>query len=263
METSLVKKIDAEKFRLLLQSEFENRRSRNPSYSLRAFAAHLDVHAACLSVILRGKRPLTEKLIERFIQNLALGFDDLQLCLTSESGEKAVKNRVLTLDTFAIISQWYHDAILDLMKLDSFVPDIHWIAETLEITPTEVHSAIERLERCEFIEVTGDGWKLLEPNTDLFVDDITTAGLKRLQRDVLDISKEKIESCSIDKRYHSTMTMAIDVEDIPKAKNMLREFRATFCKTLEEAGNLNDVYELQIGFFPLTNLNKQQLENRK
>lgn len=128
-----------------MQNEFENRRSRNPSYSLRAFAAHLDVHTACLSVILRGKRPLTEKLVERFIQNLALGFDDLQLCLTAESGEKAVKNRVLTLDTFAIISQWYHDAILDLMKLDSFVPDIHWIAETLEITPTEVHSAIERL----------------------------------------------------------------------------------------------------------------------
>lgn len=97
----------------------------------------------------------------------------------------------------------------------------------------------------------------MEPNTDLFVDDITTAGLQRLQRDVLDISKDKIESCSIDKRYHSTMTMAFDVEDIPKAKNMLRDFRATFCKTLEEAGNLNDVYELQIGFFPLTNLNKQ------
>ena len=97
----------------------------------------------------------------------------------------------------------------------------------------------------------------------LFVDNITTSGLKKLQHDVLDISKEKIESCPIDKRYHSTMTMAIDVEDIPKAKNMLREFRATFCKTLEEAGNLNDVYELQIGFFPLTNLNKKLLESKK
>ena len=263
METSIVKNIDTEKFRLLMQTEFEKRRSRNPSYSLRSFALQLDVHAACLSVILRGKRPLTEKLVERFIKNLSLGHEDLQLCLITESGDKKSKTKILTLDTFAIISQWYHDAILDLMKLESFVPDIHWIAEALEISPTEVHSAVERLVRCELIEITDNGWKLLEPVSDVFVDDFTVAGLKKLQRDVLDISKEKIESCSIDKRYHSTMTLAINVEDIPKAKNMLREFRANFCKTLEGAGNLNDVYELQVGFFPLTNLNELKQKTKK
>lgn len=264
METAIIKQIDTEKFRLLLQSEFEKRRGRNSSYSLRSYAAHLDVHAACLSVILRGKRPLTDNLITRFIKNLGLGPDELQACLQKESNAKPSKTKILTMDTFAIISQWYHDAILDLMKLDNFVPDIHWIAQTLEISPTEVHSAVERLERCDLIEITDSGWKGLEASTDIFVDDVTTAGLKKLQRDVLEISKEKLDSCPVDKRYHSTMTMAIDVADIPKAKQMLREFRSSFCKTLEESGKLNDVYELQIGFFPLTTLHKNtKSEDRK
>ena len=261
MESKLLEKINPKKFCTLLINEFEARKKRNPRYSLRAFAAQLDIHAACLSVILRGKRPLTPDLIGRFLKLLSLGADQIEKCLGLEKNIQERKSRLLALDTFAIISQWYHDPILDLMRLDDFVPEISWIAQVLEISPIEVSLAVERLERCEMIKrVSKNDWQLLEPNTDIFINDFTTTGLKKLQLEILEISKEKLEQCPVEQRYHSTMTLAINVEDIPEAKNMLREFRAKFSTTLENARKLNDVYELQIGFFPLTTINKKSKE---
>lgn len=250
-----IKNIDFEQFRIFLQSEFDKRRAKNSSYSLRAFASQLDVHAACLSVILKGKRPLTQKMIERFIKNLAISDKEFEQFSINEDDKNLNKSKTLTLDTFAILSQWYHDAILDLMKLDSFVPDKNWIAEALEISVTEVHSAVERLERCQFIKITQDGWKLLEPMTDLYINDFTTSALKNLQKKILEISTKKIETCPVERRYHSALTVAVSMKDISKAKEMIRQFRTKFQKEIEKPKKLDDVYELQIGFFPLTNLN--------
>lgn len=257
MKTSLINHIDTEKFRLYLQGLFDERKKKNPSYSLRSFARQLDVHAACLSVILRGKRPLTQKLINRFIQNLALSTKELESCL-QDKRNTFTQSQNLSLDTFAIVSQWYHDAILDLMKLDNFKSDISWIASVLEISPTQARNAIERLERCEFINTAKSNWELLSPRTDLFVDEITSAGLKKLQQHILEISKEKIENCPIEKRHHSSMTIAINTKDIKKAKNMIRKFREKLCSELEQNNELNDVYQFHTGFFPLT---KNHIEN--
>lgn len=80
MEMNL-QRVDTEKFRLLLQSELEKRRQKNPNYSLRAFAGQLNMHAACLSVLLKGKRPLTTKMIKRLVTNLPLSQEEVTTCI--------------------------------------------------------------------------------------------------------------------------------------------------------------------------------------
>lgn len=47
-----------EDYRQMLGSELERRQSRNPRYSLRAFARDIGLHASDLSKILRGKKPI-------------------------------------------------------------------------------------------------------------------------------------------------------------------------------------------------------------
>jgi hypothetical protein len=250
-EQNIKVNIDREKFRLLLQSEYEKRKSKNPSYSLRAFAAQLDIHASCLSVILRGKRPLTDKLINRFIDALELAPEELH---QFKIDDKNVNYKILTMDTFEIISKWHYYAILELIKLKEFKASYKWIAKVLEISVTEVSSAVERLIRCELLEIRDNKWKIIE-DTQIYTNDFTTSALKKLQRTVLELSSNSIDKHDISMRYHSTMMMAINTKDMKKAKSKLREFREEFCEDMQsDSRNFKDVYQLQIGFFPLTNI---------
>src|ERR1700733_14993200 len=60
-------------FRLFLQAELGRRCAKNPHYSLRAFAKFLAVDHATISQVLRGKRPLTARMISRL--GIRLGLD--------------------------------------------------------------------------------------------------------------------------------------------------------------------------------------------
>lgn len=55
-----------------LNSEFIRRKNMNPRYSLRAYAKNLNVSSSLLSRLLKGKVPLSEKMLLRFSQPLKL-----------------------------------------------------------------------------------------------------------------------------------------------------------------------------------------------
>lgn len=94
--------MQSQEFKIYLQSELVKRCKVNPSYSLRAFARHLEVEPSYLSKILRGKRPLTQKKIHAFSQHLGIN-PEINLYETSED-----RFRQLSHDQFTVISEWYH-----------------------------------------------------------------------------------------------------------------------------------------------------------
>jgi hypothetical protein len=59
--------------RALLREEFDRRRSRNPRYSLRAFARQLGTHHSTLSRLLVGGRRLTSERVRSLGARLGLG----------------------------------------------------------------------------------------------------------------------------------------------------------------------------------------------
>jgi plasmid maintenance system antidote protein VapI len=58
------------RLRTILAAEFARRRTRNPRYSLRAFARSVEVEHSTLSQLLRGTRPVTWKSIERLARSM-------------------------------------------------------------------------------------------------------------------------------------------------------------------------------------------------
>ena len=54
----------------ILNQQFALARSRNSSYSLRAFAKKLGVPASGISEVLRGKRRITRKMATRMLERL-------------------------------------------------------------------------------------------------------------------------------------------------------------------------------------------------
>lgn len=248
-------------FRVLLQDELAKRCQNNPAYSLRAYAKLLKTDAGTLSKILNKKRPLGRISIEKFSRQL--GLDPIEarkymtpkkLNQTDSVNRETFEYQELTLDQFNLIAEWQHFAILEVMRLNDFRPSSAWIAKRLGISIHEVNAAIDRLVRLKLLEINGKGeWlDLSEGRTTTVHHAFTTTALKRLQRAYLEQAALALDLVDIVFRDQSTMTMAVDVDKIQLAKDEIRKFRRRMAKLLSRTSKCDEVYNLCISLFPLT-----------
>lgn len=173
-------------FRLLLQDEFSRRCRINPRYSVRAFARQLDLDSSTLSQILSGKRNLSGKQIKK---------------LSEKSGIRPPATAdvpdfdLLALDSFSVISDWYHYAILDLTCLKSFKNNPKWIAAKLSISEPEARQAVERLIRLGMLKTAGGKLVKAKRFYTNYSEGVTSAAHREYQRQVIKKALEAIDGC--------------------------------------------------------------------
>ncbi len=248
-------------FRIFLQDELTNRCARNPNYSLRAFAKFLEISPSALSALINGKRPISQKTKQRLGIKLGLQLRELEKFKVTPHGNRKNLDAVdrkefqqVTIDTFSIISEPHHYALLELIKTENFKWDTKWIARRLKLTVSEVNIAINRLERVGLLSRNENGE--LYDTTDGFSTDIrdglTTEGQRKFQQRSLERAIATITQVPLSMRDNTSVIMAINSVDIPQAKQMLKEFRRKFCRQLENNKQLNEVYQLTLSFIPIT-----------
>lgn len=260
-------------FRIFLQEELVRRIRTKPGYSMRAFARYLGIDSSRLSKMLRGERPIKPHFIEAFGQKIGLEPNQIEtfksVYATKRTRGKppyasSADYRPLDMDTFQIISDWQHYAILELMKIRGFDQDTKWIAKALGIQPAEVNAAVERLMRVGLISV--------DPMTNKWVD--TSAGFstsvigpnytsyahKKLQEQILRQAQEALQTVAIEKRDQSAITMAIPLRKMEQAKQMIKEFRRQLSAYLESDEMEKDaVYQLSVSLFPVSQLSDEKV----
>ena len=252
MQNAELKTLD---FRLYLQQELVDKCKANPKYSLRAFARRLKIEPSFLSKVLAGKRAVTPTLISRLAPYLELSPTDLE---KFTSPKQDISFQQLTIDTFQMISDWYHYAILELMTVEGFENSPKWIAGKLGIKPAEAQAAVERLLRLEMLSLDEEGNLVNTSGNHTTVgNEFTAIAFRKLQKQILDQSKVALEEVPIEFRDQSSMTMAISSSLLPEAKKMLKDFRRNFCSDLQKRDiSRDEVYQLSMSFFPVTKLNK-------
>jgi uncharacterized protein (TIGR02147 family) len=156
----------------------------------------------------------------------------------------------LTLEMFRMISDWYHLAILELIKCKGFKSDSRWIATQLGITPFEAKEAIARLKALELIESVDGKLQLTEMNVSA-LSNIPASALREHARQVLGKAILSLDEQEQSERDITSMTMAIDPKLLPEAKKMILQFRRKLCKFLE-SGNQSEVYIFTPALFRLT-----------
>lgn len=249
-------------FRDFLQSEFILRCRKNPRYSVRAFARSLNVDHSTLSQILRGKRSLTKKMVSKLAKSLDLTPSQLNGFLKgpAKSEETTQEYQQLSLDTYTLISDWYHYAIFELLTVRHFKQDAAWIAQTLNISTTEAQNALDRLKRTGLLVVDSKGlWKQGATHVTTVNNEFTAAAFRNLQKGLLQLSLNALEQTPFELRDHSSMTMAIHTKRIPEAKKRIRKFRRELCEWLQTDSDRNAVYEMVLSFFPVTFPTKENL----
>lgn len=255
MDAPTQEPVNHQDFRTFLQSELLERCRRNPRYSLRAFARALQIESSALSKILRGRRRLSESMLTRLSVQLGLSPEKLSYYRNQQSENRGgvVSFHQLTIDTFHIVSDWYHYAILELIHLQGFQSKPQWISTRLGIGVPEVSAALERLERVGLVQMNEKGEVISVPKNHTHVKDaFTDSAIRNFQKTMLEKAGVALEEISAEERDHTGMTMAINTKRLPEARHLIKKFHRELSTFLGQDSDKNEVYQLSVALFPLS-----------
>ncbi|MCI0351136.1 MAG: DUF4423 domain-containing protein [Acidobacteriales bacterium] len=155
-------------FRDRLAQEFRARREKNPRFSLRGFAALLNVDHSTLSQILRGCRRASANQMQCWAHSLgmdreeALVYEVAEHVPDSGSRRRQEQLRHWTAEAFALLDQPAHFEILRLVRSPGLRPDCRWLARQIGISVDELNIALSRLLRLRLLAVENQAWKVTD-----------------------------------------------------------------------------------------------------
>ena len=248
----------------LLQERLRAAVRRNPRFSLRSFAKQLGIDHSTLSQILRGRRRLSARALEAVGNRM--GLSEEVLCAYRESSRKRTDSKSLPgsmrsfhfdLDTFQLLSLWHHYAILELLQVQGFKTDSRWIAKTLGIAVEDVNIALQRLLRLGLLEMSGrDLWMDQSGDAEFHSAALTEAACNQMNQEMHELAVEAIKRIPSEHRVHRQMVIALDSRRLPRLKMMADEFMKELRALASESNTKDDVYQMEISFFPVTTLKK-------
>lgn len=245
----------------IILAKFYERKARNPVYSMRAFSRDLQMSSGELSEILSNKRSLTLRKALRVSERLFSSLEDRDRFLFAvvkchhDTGEPSTSTHSISNDTFQLIADWQHFAILSLVETNKFNPSPEAVAKRLGISKKLATDSIARLLRLGLLKKVGR--KLIRCED--FVStthDIPSSALRHSHRQSLEQAIEALEKYSVDEREFISCTLSFDKMDMPAAKKAIREFAHKFKASLPRKCK-EEVYNLNIQLVPVTQLREK------
>ena len=254
----------------ILVTKYEGLRSKNPHYSRRAFSKKLGLSAGAISELFNGQRKVSAKLAERISQRLAL--DPQERAELFELFPKKIRRPKhkpmdstrdsmdpnylqLSADQFRVIGDWYHFAILTLMRSKGFKSNVNWIANRLNLSLNVTKTALERLKRLDLVQEDQQG-KLTRSKTRYRTsDDVANTSVRRAHSEYLNRAQNALDTLPVDQRDFTSLMLTLSPHQLPRAKEMIRKFQDDLAAELE-ASPRPEVYQLCIQLFPLTQKNE-------
>lgn len=251
----------------ILRSEFSARAEKNPQFSLRSFARFLGISHSLLSLVLNGQRKPSKKFVAQIVERLPLS-PDQQKTLMAAAGPSGAKKRIskdqkfeyyrLSLDQFALMSEWQHYAILSLLEIPDTQLTPEFIAQRLNISVMLARVCLQRLFNLNLIEKDPktDRWK--QSAAPIVVENTkSTAHSRKFQKRLMLKAIESLENDPMEVRDISSTTFAMDAKHVGYALKRIREFRRELTRELEEFGAPNEVYNLSVQLFPTSTRRKK------
>ena len=260
----------------ILTIYFDRKRSKNPSYSLRALARDLGKSAPFVSQLFRGKRRVPFDLISSLAEVLEmdemarreLSFSSvfhsaLPESIKNDLGEtfkvqstgefRSYEESLLT--EFDLLRNWYYVAILDLVSLKQFQPNPAWIAKKLKISLYQVETALKALFAAGLL-IEKDGRWVKSKHKLRFSTKASKESVRLFHRQMIEKSLSelttKTDEISFQKRLISGMSIATNPKNLERAKNRLNEMIFELSEILSE-GECTELYQFNLQLFALTN----------
>ncbi len=251
---------------------FNKIKTKNSSFSIRAWARKINCSHAQLVMILQGKRPLRLRHLAFLQKSIKLSSQELlylqalvqfDSATTAEEKDLAYlwlselnpgkNHKSKDIEHYHAIAHWVHAAILAMTDLADFSCSEREISRRLrgKVTPIEVRSALKRLIELELIQKNENGkFKAVFQRTST-PDDLKNEGARQYHLGVMKLAEGALEDVTLDKREFQSFAFAINETKLPLAKKMIRRFRERLAEAVGSE-NASNVYQMNMQFFQLT-----------
>lgn len=255
-------------YRSTIKAEFEKRRIKMPSYSLRAYARDLGVSTSMLSEVLNFKKNLTRKTAVKIsaalklsgnIERLFLMSVDLDSPSATQSREvildqianHTLRGKVLNIknEEFEYIADYRHLVLLALVSIESFKNDLSWIANKLGVFQHEASSLLKRLFK---LDVLRQKKGKIEINYNYIQTDVSTSASRAFHTATLKHTLNSVEAIPTNERDLYTSMFAIDQADFEAMQKDIRIFHDQMYKKYAQKKSANRVYAIQNQLIPYT-----------
>lgn len=242
----------------VLENEFKKRAQSNPKYSLRAFARDLGVSHSLLSQMFAGKRAMSVEFNRKLLKELKLSQRERDILAMGLPVTNSKPTAKISLESFALISDWIHYAILSLLDVVEMKYTPTWISQRLNISEKKAKHAMRRLEKLGHITFDENGNARQGSAPIVVENDRTTEATQRFNRGLIEKALHSMEQDSFDTRDLSSIVFTMDPQFVPYTVERIRNFRRSLSNELENLGVRKEVYALTVQIFPLTRGEKKK-----
>ncbi len=234
--------------------------------SMRNLAKRLNVSPALLSLVAKGKRPLTEENVDIWAPTFKWNAQEVswlkQLVLLEHSSVEQKEEAMETLSrfktykensseevlTFKYLKKWWNVAIREMSELPDFQEEEGWIQERLlfSVSIAEIRKSLKFLNKHKLLSKYGN-FRRLNCQGDIYKLSLST-----FHNQMLDKAVESIYKVSSEDRYILGQSLAINAARFPEARAILEEALEKIVKIGEEEPHPTDVYHFSFLGFPLT-----------
>lgn len=252
-----------------LVASVEWKKQEDPQFSVRKWAATINIKADTLIELLKKKKNLTFNLIMSLSQGLELSANEEAYFVAMMKYSNAVsineKNilllvlgemasshgKTVEVEDNDIFKHWVYVAILVMSELEGFQSSASFIKQALshEVSEEIIQEGISKLLRTKLLSFDENGNLFRTQDHVVTKNDVSQAAIHSYYEQVTDLAKDSIK-LPLDEREFQCFSFAIDDEQLPLIKEAIREFRAKITSIPKKKADR--LYHMNMQLFPLT-----------
>lgn len=260
-------------YRSFLKTYAHERKSSQAQWALATWARKLGLGATTsLTMVLNGQREPGKEMLSKLVTyfkfaekekayfeslvKLSKYNDDpkVKALLMEHLASLSPQKNFALLDskTFEIISKVLYYTLRQMVMLPHFCEDPAKIKSLLRFQATEgqIAKALTTLEEVGLFERQGE--RLVRTNIKTTTqNDVASEAVRRFHKEAIELGLNALDEVDVVEREFQTLTLNIKLSDIPKAKELIRNFKIKFDQEIEtQAGDSTYLFSMQL--FPLT-----------
>jgi len=266
---------DYSDYRKFLQEFYELEKSLDPTFSYRIFAAAIDIDASLLVKILQGKRHVSAKNIEAFVQffhfkeGKAEYFREMVAYGKAKNDEQVRKHfetlqkmrpsscRELDEARYRYFQQWFYPMIRSALDVFDYRGPEHAAAlgdcSIPKISASQVENAVDALLQLGLAHKRKDG-RIVPTDAHLKTKEHwLSASISDYQKSIAELAHRSIAETPKEERDISTLTMALDSSQIQRIRDIIAEARKSIVNVANSMPSqiCDSVYQLNFQLFPM------------
>ena len=166
-----------------------------------------------------------------------------------------VKAKILEGDSFRYFESWKNPVLRELAPaMPGAKPLALARACRPEITAAEVAESLNFLVKADLLKKDKDGnYKQTERGVTTGPMEVTPIAVREMHRQMGEFALEAIEGVTQDERHFSGLTLGITRNAYEKIVQEIAEFRKRIITIATQDDGMDEVYRLNVQFFPMTN----------